>query len=324
MAYLQLIGGLIVLVAGGELLVRGSVSIARHFRVPTVVIGLTVVAFGTSAPELVVSLDAVVSGSAGVAVGTIVGSNVANVLLVLGLPAVIFATGNQISSVVRDVDLMVAASVLMLLFAADGQVERWQGAVLIGLLLAYLVASYQRARGRASTESLADYDEAHQAPHSVPASLTFIPAGIAALWAGSYVLLPAAVEIAVNLGVSDKVIGVVMVGVGTSFPELATSVVAAVRRHGDVAIGNVVGSNMFNILGVLGITAVVAPVPVGPETLHFDILVMIGAAFLLIPYALRRRTVGRSGGVVFLVLYGSYVAAEFLHVPAWVIENWPL
>ena len=324
MVYLQLTGGLIVLVVGGELLVRGSVSIARQFHVPPVIVGLTIVAFGTSAPELVVSLDAVISGSSGVAVGTIVGSNIANILLVLGVPAVIHATGNKISSVVRAVDLMVAASVLMFLFAADGQVERWQGAVLFSLLLAYLVASYQQARGRAPTERMSDYEKGHPAPHSVPASLTFIPAGIAALWAGSYILLPAAVEIAMNLGVSEKVIGVVMVGVGTSFPELTTSIVAAIRRHGDVAIGNVVGSNLFNILGVLGITAVVAPVPVGLETLRFDIWIMIGVAFLLIPYARRRRTVGRTGGVVFMALYGAYVAAQFLHAPAWVIENWPL
>lgn len=324
MEYLQLIGGLIVLVAGGELLVRGSVSIARQLRVSPLVIGLTVVAFGTSTPELVVSVGAVVTGSSGVAVGTIVGSNIANVLLVLGLPAMIYSADSRISSVVRDVDLMLAASFLMLFFAIDGQVERWQGGVLFGLLLAYLVASIRQSRGRPPSDSIADYDDAHPAPHGLATSLMFVPAGVAALWAGSYVLLPAAVAIAIDLGVSEKVVGAVMVGVGTSFPELTTSVVAAIRRHGDVAIGNVVGSNLFNILGVLGVTAIVAPVPVGLETLRFDIWVMIATSLLLIPFALRRRALGRIGGIVFFGLFIAYITAELLHAPGWAVRNWPL
>ena len=322
MAYLQLAAGLAALLVGAELLVRGSVALARRLSVPSLVIGLTVVALGTSAPEFVVSIGAVLGGASGVAVGTVLGSNVANVLLVLGLPAVICATGHRTASVVRDVDLMIGAAVLLLVFAADGVLERWQGAVMFALLLTYLHASYRRARTARKTEALDSQVPATSS--SLALAALFVLAGIVALWAGARVLLPAAIDIAQTLGVSDKVIGVVMVAVGTSLPELTTAVVAAVRRHGDVAIGNVVGSNLFNILGALGLTAIIAPIPVGRESLAFDIWIVLGASLLLIPYAMRRATVGRLDGAAFLVLYAAYVTAEFLHVPEHVAAfGWP-
>jgi len=341
--YLKLIVGLIILVFGGEFLVRGSVSIARQFHVSPLIIGLTVVAFGTSAPEFVVSLKAVISGASGIAVGTIVGSNIANVLLVLGLPAFIFATRDKTGPVLNDVIFMVIASVLMLLFAANGMVERWQGVILFILLLAYLVVRYRKARmemrgqvgayqayenplldkisARFLRQKSAERTEGDEKVYGTPESVIRISIGIAALWWGSLILVPAAVAIATTLGVSEKVIGVAMVGVGTSFPELTTSIVATIRRHGDIAIGNIVGSNLFNILGVLGITAMVVPVPVGQGTLHFDIWVMIIAALLLIPIAIWSRTVGRIGGLFFMALYGAYVAANFLIED---FANWPL
>ena len=325
--YLQLAGGLIILLVGGELLVRGSISIANRLEIPPIIIGLTVVAFGTSAPEFGVSLKAVLEGSSGVAIGTVVGSNVANVLLVLGVPALIVAGGHRTSSVLRDVDLMVGSGILLLAFAANGSITRWEGAVMFGLLGAYLFASYRRARDESGTIGLEHEEEveAHHAPHSMALLLIFIGTGVAGLWGGSQILVPAAVEIAVTIGVSDKVIGVVLVAVGTSMPELATSAVAAVRKHGDVAIGNVVGSNMFNILGVLGLTAAISSIPVGMEVLSFDIWVMIGVSLLLIPYALRQRTVGRVGGLVFLALYAVFIGLQFTALPGAlaVSDAWP-
>ena len=325
--YLQLAGGLIILLVGGELLVRGSISIANRLEIPPILIGLTVVAFGTSAPEFGVSLKAVLGGSSGVAIGTVVGSNVANVLLVLGVPALIVAGGHRTSAVLRDVDLMVGSGILLLAFAANGSIARWEGAVMFGLLGAYLYASYRRARDESGAIGLEHQEEveAHHAPHSIALSLIFVGIGVAGLWGGSQILVPAAVEFAVTMGVSDKVIGVVLVAVGTSMPELATSAVAAVRRHGDVAIGNVVGSNMFNILGVLGLTAAISPIPVGMEVLSFDMWVMIGVSLLLIPYAMRQRTVGRVGGMVFLTLYAGFIGLQFTRLPGLlaVSDVWP-
>jgi len=307
--YLQLAGGLIILLVSGDLLVRGSISIANRLEIPPIII------------------KAVLEGSSGVAIGTVVGSNVANVLLVLGVPALIVAGGHRTSSVLHDVVLMVGSGILFLAFAANGSIARWEGAVMFGLLGAYLYASYRRARDESGTIGLEREEEieAHHVPHSMALSLIFVGMGIAGLWGGSQVLVPAAVEIAVTMGVSDKVIGVVLVAVGTSMPELATSVVAAVRRHGDVAIGNVVGSNMFNILGVLGLTAAISPIPVGMEVLSFDMWVMIGVSLFLIPYALRQRTVGRVGGMVFLALYAGFIGLQFTALPGAlaVSDVWP-
>ena len=326
--YLQLASGLVILLVGGELLVRGSISIANRLHIPSIVIGLTVVAFGTSAPEFGVSLKAVLEGSSGVAVGTVVGSNVANILLVLGVPALIVAGGHLTSSVLRDVDLMVGSGILLLAFAANGSIARWEGAVMFALLGAYLYASYRRARDEYTSLELdheEDIEALHHAPPSIVLSVLFIAIGVVGLWAGSQVLVPAAVSIAGTIGVSDKVIGVVLVAVGTSLPELATSAVAAFRKHGDVAIGNVVGSNMFNILGVLGLTAAISPIPVGMEVLSFDMWVMISVSLLLIPYALRQRTVGRLGGLAFLVLYGGFIGLQFTYLPGALAASnvWP-
>ncbi len=327
MVFLQLAGGLVILLVGGELLVRGSVNIAQRLEIPTMVIGLTVVAFGTSAPEFGVSLKAVLEGSSGVAVGTIVGSNVANVLLVLGVPALLIADGIRTSPVLRDVDLMIGSGVLLLVFAANGEVARWEGAIMFALLCAYIYASYRRARDEGPKENalVEDFETAHGGPDALSISLVFVPIGVLGLWGGSQVLVPAAVSIAEMLGVSGKVIGVAVLSVATSLPELATSIVAAIRKHGDVAIGNVVGSNMFNILGVLGLTATIAPVPVGTEVLGFDIWIMFAVSVLLIPYALRQRMVGRTGGIVFLALYGVFMGLQFTSVPANIAASgaWP-
>jgi cation:H+ antiporter len=325
--YLQLAGGLVILLAGGELLVRGSISIANRLHISSIVIGLTVVAFGTSAPEFGVSLKAVLEGSSGVAIGTIVGSNVANILLVLGVPALIIAGGHRTSSVLRDVDLMVGSGILLLAFAANGSLASWEGAVMFVLLGAYLYASYRRARDEITSQKAVkeDIKALDHAPPSMTLSLLFIGVGIVGLWGGSQVLVPAAVSIAGTMGVSDKVIGVALVAVGTSLPELATSAVAAFRKHGDVAIGNVVGSNIFNILGVLGLTAAISPIPVGMEILAFDMWVMIGISLLLIPYALRQRTVGRIGGLTFLVLYAGFISLQFTDLPSALAASdvWP-
>jgi cation:H+ antiporter len=314
MAYLQLLAGMALLLAGAELLVRGAVSAAKYLRVSPLLIGLTVVAFGTSVPEFVVSIDAVLKGFSGIAMGTIVGSNVANVLLVLGVMALFQPRqGGTDTSVVREVNLVIASGLLSLLFMANGTVERWQGAVLFALLLAYIYTSYRAPRRRAA--EAATGAEAAISGSSVRFPAALLPVGIAGLWVGSELLVPAAMDIAVAWSVSDKVIGVVLVAVGTSMPELATSLVAAVRRHEGIAIGNVVGSNLFNIHAVLGATAAIVPVEVAAEVLSFDIWVMLAVPLLVIPYAKYGDRAGRLGGAALLALYAAYVASQFLGAP---------
>ena len=320
-ASLLLAAGLAILLGGGEILVRGAIDIARRLEIPPAVIGLTVVAMGTSAPEFVVSIVAVLQGSSGVAVGTVVGSNVANVLVVLGVPAILYAGSRPARVPVRDVDVMVAAGFAFLLFAADGRIERWQGGVLLALLAAYLAASWwgvRRGERRPLDPDLRD------GTMGLAAAAALVTGGVVALWAGSRILVPAAVALAEGLGVPNTVVGVVLEALGTSAPELATTLVAARRGEAELALGNVVGSNLFNILGVLGLTALLAPVAVATEVLRFDVWVMIAASLVLVHYALRQRSVGRRAGIAFLALYAAYVVAELAGVASYIPVGLPL
>ena len=314
--YVMTVAGLIVLLLGGDFLVRGSVSLARRLGISTLIIGLTVVALGTSAPELVVSIEAVVAGSPSIAIGNVVGSNIANILMVLGIPALlapIICEGHLLN---RTLFYMLVASALFIAFSWMGGFQWGHGLVLLLLFVAFLADSYRRAM-RDQADALAvvsEVDDIQSVRGSVLITLLAIAGGLVALMLGSYLLVEGASEIARSFGVSEAVIGLTLVAIGTSLPELATCLMAAVRRHGDVAIGNVIGSNLFNILAVMGAASIVGTVPVPEKFLYFDFWIMLGASLLLVPFVLRRQPIGRVAGVILVIAYAAYVASQFIGI----------
>ncbi len=310
MAIATLITGLVILVLAGDALVRGAVSAAQRLHIPPLVIGLTVVSFGTSAPELIVSLEAALSGAPGLAVGNVVGSNIANILLVLGLPAVITPIVLEQAGIRRSALYMIAVSIALALMGLDGHISRLEGIALFALLLVYLVssgiaASRSRSDGSAATE-LAELDAA---PLPVPRTLVFVTLGIVGLGLGGNLTIRGALGVADMLGVAESAVGLTIVALGTSLPELATSVAAALRKHTGVVIGNVIGSNIFNVLGILGLTAALVPLDIDPAIMRFDIWVMLAAAVAMVPIAFATRRVNRVEGVVMTLAYIAYSLA---------------
>jgi len=301
--YLYLVAGLIGLFFGGEALVRGSVGIAQRMAIPPLLIGLTVVGFGTSTPELLVSIDAAWRGVPDIALGNVVGSNIANILLIIGLSALVWPITVAGATLVRDATVMMLAAVILVPVFAMGQLGRPSGLVLVAGLAAYLVWAY-RQPGDTVTE------EAGQAvPASALISILWVAGGLVSLMIGARFLVDGAVSIARGFGISEAFIGLTIVAVGTSLPELATSLIAAFRRHSEIAIGNIVGSNIFNILGILGLTALIAPIPVASRFLTFDLPVMIIVSLLLTFLLLKRPVIGRMIGVAMLAGYVAYIWA---------------
>jgi cation:H+ antiporter len=309
----QVIGGLIVLLAGGDLLVRGSVSLARRLAVSPLLIGLTVVAAGTSAPELVVSLDAALKGSPALAIGNVVGSNVANILLVLGLAALLRPVTCDVRTANLDNIAMMVSSVVFAAFCLGGAIESWQGLVLLVFLLGYLSWRYWHGRANATerqhyADEVAEF-EGKQRP--LWRSVLYVLAGLAGLMIGGDVLIEGAVDLARAASISEAVIGLTLIAVGTSLPELVAVIFAVLHGHGDLAIGNVIGSNIFNILGVVGATAVVIPLAVPPEVLNVDLWIMLATALLLTPFLIRRKPIRAPVGAGFVVAYAVFVVAQF-------------
>ncbi len=312
MMYLQVAAGLVILLVCGELLVRGSVALAEQMGVSKLVIGFTVIAFGTSAPELVVCIQAAIDGVPGIAFGNVIGSNIANILLVIGIPALIYPLVCDTRSALRDSLIMVAASILFMVLAWNGTIELWQGVLLVAFLAAVVLRSYFRARkegDESADEALEEYEQ--NMPKSLWISLIFILMGLIGLVLGSHLLVKGAELIAQAAGVSDEIIGLTLVALGTSLPELATSIIAAFRRHGDVAIGNVLGSNLFNITGIIGATAIVEPMAAPEQILHFDLWIMLFVSLLMIPIFIARKPIGRILGGAFCIAYVAYVTAQF-------------
>jgi cation:H+ antiporter len=305
---LLLLGGFAVLMAGGEALVRGAAGLARTVGMSSLVVGLTVVSFATSAPELAVSVDATLSGAPGLAVGNVVGSNIANILLVLGISALVLPLAVRSRLVRADIPVMVAMSALALLVALDGSVSRWDGVLLVAALLAYVTATVLLSRRRYASAGRRVAEESR--PLHPAIQLVLIVGGVGMLVLGATWLVEGATEVAAFFGLSDLVIGLTVVALGTSLPELATSVIAAVRGERELAVGNIVGSNVFNIGAVLGTTAAVAPdgVPVASAAIRFDLPVMIAVALVLVPVAFTQLAVARWEGGLFLALYAAYVA----------------
>lgn len=307
-----LVAGLVLLVLGGEWLVRGAARLAATAGLSPLVIGLTVVAFGTSAPEMATSASAALAGRADIALGNVVGSNLFNVLFILGASALITPLLVQQQLIKIDVPLMVAISGAAWWMASDGSIDRFEGGILAGGLLAYvaLCVATAKAEPKAVQEEYAqEYGKAEDKRVPIWRDLVLIAGGLGILVLGSRWFVEGAVELAKALGASELVIGLTIVAAGTSLPEVATSLIAAYRGERDIAVGNVVGSNLFNLLGVLGLAGLVAPsgVPIAPAALAFDLPVMFASAAICIPIFLTGRRISRFEGVAMLASYVAYV-----------------
>ncbi len=327
MMYLFVLGGLILLFFGGEGLVRGSVSVARKLNISELVIGLTLVGFGTSVPELVTSLQAIEKGAVGIAIGNVVGSNIANVFLVLAIAAIITPIVVHPQALARDGSIMIGVTILFCGLLWFDQFGRLAGFLLIGLLIAYLAFSLIADQKR--QDATADMHQAEgeivDADYGVGLGLAIAVAGLVGVVVGANLLVTGAVSIAKSIGISETVIGLTIVAVGTSLPELATSVVAAMRKKADVALGNIIGSNIFNVLGILGITALVRPFSVrgdisadaiaGDTPVSIisstDVGALVLSAALLMLFALTGRKITRWEGGVLLFAYFVYMGLTF-------------
>ncbi len=309
LALVQVIFGLVILVSGAELLVRGAVRLAASFGISSLVIGLTVVAFGTSAPELAVGIQSALNDKPDIALGNVVGSNICNVLLILGLSAMITPLVVKRRLIRLDVPLMIGASVLFLVFAADFEITRLESGLLFIGICAYTLFLL-RFGGREATDVSDEYEKAFgNRPTRLWLDAALLLGGLIMLAAGSHWLVDGAVDIARWLEVSELIIGLTIIAVGTSLPEVATSVVAAVRGERDIAVGNVVGSNLFNILSVLGATGLVAPqgIRVSPAALTFDIPVMVAVALVCLPIFFANYEISRWNGWLFFSYYVAYL-----------------
>ncbi len=303
------VAGLAGLVIGGELLVRGAVSAAKGFGISPMVIGLTLVGFGTSTPELVTSLQAALSGSPGIAMGNVVGSNIGNVLLILGIAVLLAPIAVDPAALRRDGAAMILATLLCLGAVLAGAIPRITGAGFLLALAGYLAFTlWSERRSAAAAPVYAGQAEAVPGPEMrLGLALALAVVGLAVTILGARALVTGAVQIAQAVGLSETVIGLTIVAIGTSMPELVTSVIAVRRGQGEVALGNVLGSNIFNILGILGVTALVSPLAVPPEIIRADIWVMSAAAVLLVVFARTGWRLGRREGAVMLGGYAAYM-----------------
>ena len=315
MIYLAFAAGLVLLIVGADLLVRGASRMALSFGISPLVVGLTVVALGTSAPEFAVSIRGALAGQADISLGNIVGSNILNILLILGISALIVPLVVDRQIVRQEIPIMIGAALLLFGLSLDGQITTPEGGVLFGGLMAYLVMLYVQSRRRPPDELDLELPEASTWDRHWSVQIGLIVAGLGMLVLGAHWLVQAAVVFATWLGVSELVIGLTVVAVGTSLPEIATSIVAALRGQRDIAVGNIVGSNIFNILGVGGLTALVAPLPlpVSSALISFDMQVMLAASIACLPIVFSRHMIARWEGGVFFGYYCAYTAYLILN-----------
>ncbi|HJO69269.1 MAG TPA: calcium/sodium antiporter [Rhodospirillales bacterium] len=311
MMYLQLIAGFVFLLGGAELLVRGSVAAAKLLGISPLVIGMTIIALGTSLPEFVVSANAALSGAPSMAVGNVVGSNIANVLLILGASAAIVPVALTGKVFVYEGVAMIAGSVAFAAIALTGVIEFWSGFGLFAAFLAFLVHSYWRElRGRdAAAIHTAEVDALTGLPSTLPHAAMVLVLGIAGVLFGADVLVTGGTAAARTFGVAEEVIGLTVIAIGTSLPELAASAVAAYRGHAEVALGNILGSNLFNLMFVAGAVAMITPLAVPDQIIRFDLWVMLASTILLVPFLVGRR-LGRGAAFAFLIAYVAYIAAQ--------------
>ena len=302
----QLIGGFVLLFFGGDWLVNGGVAIARRFRISPLVIGMTIVAFGTSAPELLVSTISAIKGSAGIAMGNVIGSNIANIGLILGLTSLICPIETDNSKVVRHGSIMIVASLLLMVFALHSGISRIEGLTLFACLILFTTISIRKGRTQPQEAGIEDQEGK---PMSILAAIGLIVLSCAMLAFGADILVDGATTLASAMGVSDKVIGLTIVALGTSLPELAASVAAAVKKQMDISIGNIIGSNIFNILCVLGVSTSIKPISLEFSDYMSDFIWMLGfSAFIIIFTTIRKKKgrLGRTAGILFLLAYAIY------------------
>ncbi len=337
--FISLLGGMMLLVLAGDVMVRGAVGVAEAIGVPAIVIGLTIVAFGTSAPELFISLRAVLGDASGIAIGNVVGSNVANVLLIMGIPSIIAATSCDEPGALRSAFFMMGVTVIFAILCTTGELDLIASGILLALLAFFIadtartVLTARRARekeagpgpsemGAAGVRSERDIDDDEDpamalmedvdgVPSSVLVAVLFLAGGMIGLPAGAHFTIEGAVSLARQWGVSEAAIGLTIIALGTSLPELTTTVMAAIRGQGAVAIGNVIGSNIFNLLAIMGITAAIVPVAVPPEILIFDIWAMVLSSGLLLIFTMLKLEISRTLGVIFVIFYLSYIYLVF-------------
>jgi cation:H+ antiporter len=315
--------GLVILLLAGDALVKGAVNLSLRVGIPALIVSLTIVAFGTSAPELLISVSAIRDGLPGLALGNVVGSNTANILLVLGLPAIMATMHTSECNTRKTYVFMIAATLLFIALAFTGIFTAWSGVILLGALTYVLLdafrdaGAHRREVARSAAEAIengTEEEEVEGADPDMPAWKIgmFLALGLVGLPLGADLLVENASIIARQFGVSEAVIGLTLVALGTSLPELATTVMAALRRQADVALGNVIGSNMFNLLAIIGIATLVGPIPVTPEFLRFDLWVMLGSSLLLLPFVFRGWNITRAWGILLTALYLVYVTIVLL------------
>ena len=315
MDYALVVGGLAILLIGGEALLRGATALGRRLGLSTLLIGLTVVAFGTSAPELVVSVQSAAQGNPGLATGTVVGSNIANILLILGVGALMRPIACALRSVRRDGAALVTATAMFTGFAFTGAFEVGHGAALLAALAVFLLWSFMGERRVVAAAANPGAAALAPSPHELPAmrapaAVALVAVGCGALFLGATWLIDGAVAIARAFAVSEALIGLTLIAVGTSLPELTAALIASWRRDGDLLLGNVIGSNVFNCLAVMGAAALAGPVPVDSELLRLDIWIMAAATLFLIPVMLTGWRISRAEGAVLLLLYAGFLASH--------------
>nr|WP_321456199.1 calcium/sodium antiporter [uncultured Cohaesibacter sp.] len=313
MMYLYLVGGLILLLVAGDLLVRGAITLATRLSIPPLIIGLTIVSFGTSAPELIISMDAAFKGLGGIAIGNVVGSNITNILLVLGLPALIRPTQCSESGTRSSTVFMIAISIVFSALCLQGVLDITSGIILLALLVFFLtwtVWTSRKQRGEPST--LMDDDLLEEAPSNLGVAIAFVIIGLIGLPLGGHMTIEGATSIARTWGVSEAVIGLTVVALGTSLPELATTLVAAIRNQGAMAFGNVIGSNIFNILAIMGLTATIIPIEVPERVIGQDLLFMMATAMLMLLFTIFKMPLTRLGGALMVILYLVYIGLAFI------------
>jgi cation:H+ antiporter len=315
-AYLEVIAGLVLLVVAGDILIRGAVSIAENFGLSKLVIGLTVIAFGTSAPELVVGVDAALAGVPTLALGNVVGSNIANILLVIGVPAMIYPFAYDSSEVKRNYFIMLAGTFLFILLCYTTPLVHFHASLLFILLGAFLYSSYKSGRldkeqlaqdQKIAEEAYSDLAELPETPLKSSRASLYVLIGLIGLLYGADILVEGAVQIAKSFEVSEAIIGLTIIAFGTSLPELVTAISAAKHGHGDVALGNIIGSNIFNLYAIIGATAWVAPIPIPDSFLNVDLWVMALSSAALIPFVIWKVRFSRVIGIVFTSAYIFYI-----------------
>lgn len=308
--------GLVILLVAGDFLVKGAVSLSLKLGIPALIVSFTIVGFGTSAPELLIAIQSALAGAPGIALGNVVGSNIANVLLVLGVPALLFSMDTTRCDTRRTYLQMMGASTIFVALCFLGPLYIWQGIVLLVLLTAMLGDAFfaaKKARNCVNIDNVTaeELSELEDADPDMPVwkMVGYMVVGIIGLPFGADILIDGALRVATEYGVSQEVIGLTLVAIGTSLPELATTVVASFRKQADVAIGNVIGSNMFNLLAIMGIASFFGPLEVSSQFLHIDLWIMLAASALLALFVFFRLKISRLWGVAFLLAYVFYIGS---------------